>query len=374
MVQLDLNAIPLFDHHCHTLVAPEAKADVERLIRVTSEAPVGYPLKDLVETVTFEAVKKVVGEITGTAVRGPADLGQIFSDIEYETYCRTLFQKNNYQFLLVDTGFEPEPPMELASLRDVTGTIVHPVLRLERLAQELRKPGLSFGEWFQKFTASVSRARQDGYIGAKSIAAYRSGLAIRPVTSAEAKFAYERWCEKESPRLEEGALINFILWETAPLLIEQGLPLQFHTGYGDPDTDLLKGNPLLLRDFIEAFSPRGLVITLLHTYPYHREAGYLASVYPGVYFDISLIIPLGASSARRVLAEALELAPMSRLLFASDAHTRPEMFALAAMLFRDALRTHFEDPTVSRFVSGEKLEQWSYMIMNGNAREVYFGR
>ena len=89
-------------------------------------------------------------------------------------------------------------------------------------------------------------------------------------------------------------------------------------------TDLTQGNPFLLRGYFEKYINEGLRVVLLHTYPFHREAGYLASVYPGVYFDVSMAVPLTASGAPRIIAEALELAPVSRFLFASDAHSRPK--------------------------------------------------
>src|SRR5699024_10860726 len=175
--------------------------------------------------------------------------------------------------------------------------------------------------------SDVSNARARGYIAAKSVIAYRSGLDIYPVSFEDAKAAFKEWNET---KLQDSKLLNFLIWELTPILMKQDLPLQFHVGYGDPDTDLLKGNPLLLKPFIEEFTPAGLNITLLHTYPYHREAGFLASVYPGVYFDLSLTIPLGAFGAKRIMSESLELAPISRFLFASDAHTRPEFYGLAA--------------------------------------------
>lgn len=370
---LDLTQYPLVDHHCHSLLDATQQADVERMIRMTSEAPGTYPLADLRETVTFEAIQRIVEQATGQSVTSDDDLRRVFSNIDYADYCHQLFRSRGYDNLFVDTGFSPTPGMSVETLAKTTGTSVQPVLRLEAVAERLRESGKPFDAWWEEFLTIVGNARRDGYIGAKSIIAYRTGLAVQSVPRDVAKVAYNRWSNQSSARLDDANLLHFILWGAAPLLILQGLPLQFHTGYGDPDENLVTGNPLLLRSFIEAFCLQGLSITLLHTYPYHREAGCLASVYPGVYFDISLIIPLGASSARRVLAEALEVAPVTRFLFASDAHTRPEMFALAADLFRDALVAHFSDVTVSRYVGTETVERWCRLILSDNSRALYGG-
>ena len=75
---------------------------------------------------------------------------------------------------------------------------------------------------------------------------------------------------------------------------------------------------------------------LLHCYPFVREAGWLAHVYPNVWFDLSLTIPHVARPVTALL-EALELAPFSKLLYASDAARTPELYLLGATWWREAL-------------------------------------
>ena len=86
-------------------------------------------------------------------------------------------------------------------------------------------------------------------------------------------------------------------WPTRPCCatcsgrgVERGLPLQLHCGYGDPDLDLHRCDPLLLTRFLRLVEPRGVDVLLLHCYPYHRQAGYLAQVFPHVYFDVGLAV------------------------------------------------------------------------------------
>ncbi len=78
------------------------------------------------------------------------------------------------------------------------------------------------------------------------------------------------------PRLADEVLHRFFIWCGADL----GLPIQFHVGYGDRDIDLHRCNPLLLTGLLRALEPTGVPVMLLHNYPYHREAGYLAQVFP----------------------------------------------------------------------------------------------
>ncbi|MCL6452870.1 MAG: amidohydrolase family protein [Alicyclobacillus sp.] len=366
--------IPLTDHHCHAIVGEDRKADVDAMLRATSEAPGDYPLLDLAARPIWHAVLEVVHRYTGQHSAALADwqaLRAVLGQTDYAAYTQRLFHDAGYEALYVDTGFAPEGAPRPTQLAALTGVQVHPILRLERLAELEFRADRPFDDWWEGVSEHVRTARADGYVGGKSIAAYRCGLRLRAVSLAEARAAYRDWAASRKPRLTDERLIHFLVWNAAESLTAQSLPLQFHTGYGDPDTDLLLGNPLHLRTFIEAFTPRGLAVVLLHTYPYHREAGYLASVYPNVYFDTSLIVPLGLTAARRVVAEALELAPYTRFLFASDAHTRPELYFLAAELFRDALGHHLEDPQLGRFTGAQVRERWAQQVLRDNARTLY---
>jgi len=119
--------------------------------------------------------------------------------------------------------------------------------------------------------------------------------------------------------------------------VDLRLPVQFHVGYGDSDVDLHRCNPLLLTPLLRAIQPTGVPVMLLHNYPYHREAGYLAQVFPHVYVDAGLATHNLGGRAPALLAEALELAPYGKFLYSSDAFGLPELYYLGATLFRLAL-------------------------------------
>ena len=65
--------------------------------------------------------------------------------------------------------------------------------------------------------------------------------------------------------------------------------VQFHTGLGDSDIILTLSSPAHLQPLIRAY-PNTTVVLLHGSYPYTREAGYLASVYPNVYLDFGEVI------------------------------------------------------------------------------------
>jgi hypothetical protein len=96
-------------------------------------------------------------------------------------------------------------------------------------------------------------------------------------------------------------------------------------------------NPTLLTGLIRELDRLGVNVVFLHCYPFHRDAAYLSSVYGNVHFDVGSALHYHGPSSTRLLAEAMEVAPFSKLLFSSDAFGLAEQYHLGAMLFRRAL-------------------------------------
>lgn len=365
-----MDQVPLWDHHCHALLKETERANLEGLARCLTEAPGSYPLTDVKNSVVYREALAVAAQEMGIRPV-EEELVPALEAVDYAAYCRNLFRTAGYRRLYVDTGYAPADSWSLAEMESILGLPIHAVLRLETVAEQLLGTTDRFDEWIGQFKATIAQARQAGYRGAKSIIAYRSGLDVKPVTAKTAEDRYAAMRRAGQSRLQDRDLLNYLLYQATPLLMAQNLPLQFHTGYGDPDTDLLKGNPLMLRAYLETFVPEGHQVVLLHTYPYQREAGYLTSVYPGVFADVSLAIPLAASGTRRILHELLELAPLSRVLFASDSHSRPESYYLGARAFKEAMN-QFLDEAVSRHrVLPSVAEDWALMAGFRNTERLY---
>src|ERR671939_102201 len=76
---------------------------------------------------------------------------------------------------------------------------------------------------------------------------------------------------------------------------------------------------------------------LLHNYPFHRNAGFLAQVFGHVFVDVGLATHNLGHRSGALLAELLELAPFGKVLFSSDAFGLAELYLLGTVLFRRAL-------------------------------------
>ena len=119
--------------------------------------------------------------------------------------------------------------------------------------------------------------------------------------------------------------------------LDTGRPVQLHTGFGDNDVRLASADPTLLDPLVRATADGPAPIMLLPCWPYHRQAGYLAQVWPHVYIDVGLAIPPVGHRASGVLAEALELAPWHKVLYSSDAFGLAELHHLGVRFWKAAL-------------------------------------
>ena len=278
-----------------------------------------------------------------------------------DAYAGSLLAATGTDWLLLDDGF---PPRDLAHgperMAELAGCRAAPVLRIERVAEDALTTTRRLDDVRERLRAEVAGARRGGYSALKTIAAYRSGLDVRPPSVEAAQDAIGG----TGARLEAKPLIDLLLWDALEANArEDPLPVQVHAGFGDADLLLPASNPAHLKALIEAFRDTPFVI--LHAYPYVREAGWLAHVYANVSFDLSLTIPYVARPGEMV-RQALELAPVSKLLYASDAARAPELYFLAAGRWRAALAE-----VLPELVPAAWAEEAARAILRDNARALY---
>jgi hypothetical protein len=290
--------------------------------------------------------------------------------LRHEEVGRRMLGAADIEVLLVDTGFVPEPlcaPTDLAALAG-EGASAHEVLRLETVAEDLLGGGTAPDDLVDEVG---QRLVHSGAVAAKSVAAYRTGLAlpgVRPrddvVARAVAGLGPD---ERGRFRVAERAVQAALAWTA----IEAGTPLQLHVGYGDSDVDLLRCDPLLLTPFLRATAPYGVPVLLLHTYPFHRHAAYLAQVFDHVFMDVGLAVHNTGAMARHLVAETLELVPFRKLLYSSDAFGLAELYLLGSSLFRRALADVLADLVDRDELSATDAGRIGDLVLRDNAARVY---
>jgi hypothetical protein len=154
---------------------------------------------------------------------------------------------------------------------------------------------------------------------------------------------------------------------------EQELPVQFHVGYGDPDADLRKANPLELRAVLEEPAYRAMPVVLLHgCWPYFREGAYLASVYGNAHLDLSYAIPfLSTGEMVSMTRAALGTAPATKLMYSSDGARVPELHWLGARSGRAAIGTVLGELVADGDLDADEARQAGERILRGNACRLY---
>jgi predicted TIM-barrel fold metal-dependent hydrolase len=366
----------LVDHHVHGVVTGELdRPAFERLISESdAEAPEGTSHFDSPIGLSIRRHCAPVLDLEPHAapdvyLSRRAELGSLEAN-------RRLLQAAGLELLFVDTGYRSEEITGFEEMGELAGARAAEVVRVEAIAEEVAAASSSTGE-FEALLVPSLRAATAKAVGLKTIVAYRHGLDLdtgRP-SPAETTLAIGGWLSSiESgarPRLSSKVLLAHLLHESLDLAADEGLVLQVHAGFGDSDLQLDRTNPALFTPWVRLASARGVDVCFLHCYPFHRDAGYLAAVFPNVFFDVGCILNYAGPSAARVLAEALEMAPFSKMLYSSDAFGAAELVYLGALQFRRALGSilaGFVDRDECTLFDATRIDQ---AISSGNARRIY---
>jgi predicted TIM-barrel fold metal-dependent hydrolase len=369
---VDLSDLPAVDGHCHPLlpdpwsVSPRTFADLfseGRPQAMTAHVPhTGYfrrTLHDLARRLGAEPSVEAI--LARRVALGPEG-------------ARRAITESRIEALLIDTGYPPQA-MGLAEMRRLLPCATHEVFRIETCAERLLARRLPYEAFLEAFREEL-RAAAPRCIAFKSIIAYRSGLATRPWAREQIERAYTdvmaRVQAGGSARLVEKPLLDALFQVGLEVAVDTGRPLQVHSGFGDPDIDLLQSNPLLLRPVLEDPRSAPVRLVLLHlAYPYFREAAFLAAVYPQVYVDLSLAIPFLGPGVISPLTETLALAPSSKLLYGSDVGALPELFALSADWGRATLGEALGWLIERGGLSGGEGRLIGGQILSANSKAVY---
>jgi predicted TIM-barrel fold metal-dependent hydrolase len=356
--------VALVDHHCHGVARGAlTRVELEGFLTESDRPP---PERcSAFDSLLGVAVRRWCAPVLGLeAGADPDAYVHRRTEVGAEEANRRLLAAARLDALLVDTGLDGDRLLGREELGRLSGGRTYEVVRLESIAEEVAAAGAGAGDFATAFAEELHRRAAEA-VAVKSVVAYRYGLDFDPraPSPAEVVRAADGWLARGGGRLSDPVLLRHLLWEGRAT----GLPLQLHTGFGDPDLDLHRCDPALLTGFVRACGSTGPPIMLLHCYPYHRQAAYLANVFPQVYLDVGLAVPHVGHRAAAVLAEALELAPFHKLLFSSDAYGLAELYLLAATAFRAALTEILE----ALGLPAAERPRIATLIGSGNATRVY---
>jgi uncharacterized protein len=262
---VDLQDVPVVDNHCHGILRSQ---DFDDLVSwreaFTESADPGMPREHVASTAFYRRLIRTLASSFGCEPDEEAVLSAR-AGRDGLAHTAELLRAANVEALLTDTGYPPPeevlPRDELAKLGDCR---TEPMLRLETLMERLLSEHDSLEEAKEALAAALDDVRGQGYVALKSIVAYRTGLNIMEWTGEEAEASlgrFRRSAREGSERLAHKPLLDTLLHVAFAEAARQEVPVQFHVGYGDADTDLLLGNPLHLRAVLERPDYRGTSAT-----------------------------------------------------------------------------------------------------------------
>lgn len=365
-----LDTIPLVDHHCHSVTVDElSRAEFEAYLTEAHHPSTGMSMFD---TPLGVSVRRWCAPLLDLEPHADPDsyMARRRELGAHEVTSRFL-SSTRVSDLLVDGGYRSESLLGMEGLAESSGARVHEVLRLESLAETVARdcPPKDFEDQF----ASALADRTSAVKALKSVVAYRYGLDLgrEPPSHEDVLQAIQRWQRLARPtgewHLTDPVLLRFVLWAAAGL----GHRLQLHTGLGDPDLRLQRADPALLTDFLKVVEPTGTTVLLLHCWPYHRQAAFLAAIYPHVFLDVGLVLNHVGPRATSVLAESMEIAPYQKLLYSSDGFGVAELHYLGALRFRRSLSRVLGDWVAADEMDNDYAAWVARAVGANNARLLY---
>jgi predicted TIM-barrel fold metal-dependent hydrolase len=369
-------ATPLIDHHCHG-VSP-ADLDFTRFQALFSESyrppapgttefqkPLGLairrfcaPVLDLEPSCPAEAY------VERRQALGAAEVNKRF------------LRGSGLESLLVDTGLRSSEILDVPGMAAASGRPAHEVVRIEAVAEEVARSCASSAEFAQAFADRLAE-RAETAVGLKTIVAYRCTFKIDQTApnAVDVAAAADRWFRQAAAsgkfRLEDPTIVRHGLWLGGEICRQRKFPMQVHVGFGDPDVYMHACDPTHFTDFIAAMEKWEVAITLLHNYPFQREAAWLSEVFQNVYYDVGVILNYAAPMSRDILGEALEMGKFSKFLYSSDAFGLSELYYLGGLLYRRGLQQIMDRWLSEDFCTLKDAEELIRMAAYENARRIY---
>ncbi|KAE8139550.1 hypothetical protein BDV38DRAFT_280903 [Aspergillus pseudotamarii] len=395
---------PLIDNHAHNLLKRDEACNYAKypFEQITSEAQ-GSALRNAPATLPLHRAATQLAALYRCA---SSDWDQVkaardaWVQRDYDGLIRACLQGTHTLLLddlLTDQDIESyewhdrfttSQTKRIVRIETLAAETISTLMRDDTRPQEgdvsvLRERWEQFREGFRQRIAEA--IADPAVVGFKSVICYRTGLNVQPTEDGDDTLLRESFArtvgqgQGSAYRVEDKRLNDWVVRQTLNLLQSAkaasasapNKPLQLHTGLGDNDIDLVLANPAHLQSLITQYPEVDFV--LLHSsYPYTREAGYLACVYPNVYLDLGEVFPMVSRDAQEsILRESLDIVPTTRLLWSTDGHFFPETFYLANKQFRDVMETVFVDYVHHGDFTVDQAKQAAADILFHNSNRAY---
>jgi hypothetical protein len=371
---LDISKQILIDHHAHSLRELFLQIDAIGLRQAFSETMSLTQLQDhVIHSVSYTDFIARLGQFLD--VRGEDEILRLRESMRESDYLNMLLDDASIGAFIIDDGFGGEQFMPLTKFANLCERPTYRCRRIERALEETLLHATDFRQAEETFAKILFEETPLNIVALKTIAAYRGGLELSEVSRDEAERDFERTKNalivKGRPRIFRGDLYHYFLQQSFILAQKSDLPVQVHSGLGDQDQDLIYANPLYMRKMLDNPRFRNTRFIFLHCFPYVRETAYLCSIYPNVFMDISLVNNVASPAVAGCFADALAVAPASKILAATDGHSLPETYWHGAHTIRRGLERSLHQFIDAQFLDAETASSIAGLILHGNATKLY---
>lgn len=425
-----VNDLPIDDTHCHIITDRDAVTTPQRYVERISLA--GYPVasyfpqgvydrwlngdeatrhdfnrkfdiqskvdgitRDIAEIVFMKFLTRELSHFLGCESRLEAVIeARNERGRDYWGYVNSLLRDVKYENIMLDTGYaEGCGAEEISRFEEaILPCRTNRLARIEMIQKELFPLDVSFEEYEQRFLTRM-REMLDGTgdgnygknsFGMKSYLLPFIGL-IRPLYDrgvAQASWQNLRECFHNMPKEREANYnvskdlrrYNFTL--ALEECLRRDIPMQIHTGDGEaPYVILRHQDPFFLEEvcrFDRDDVMRMPKIIPLHAgYPSVGKAAWLSHLYPNCYFELSIMTPFVHQSLFQRYMQVMEVVPLSKIMYASDAYHIPELYWLSGRWGKRYLAQALTEHIVGGSLSLEEAIEGARMILYKNNRSLY---
>ncbi len=391
-----IDGLEVVDAHCHPVSRSDATTTVGRFlerISLSGFAGDGRPDPHIQHTGFVRALTKDMARFLGCrpvldeVIEARNERGR-----DYDAYISDLFADVGLADVLIDTGYTDG--LDAQGVEEFVAAIkptrAHYLARVDTIADELIATDSTYEELKEAFVTRV-RDALDGTgnfgqpsVGMKSYLLPDIGV-ITPHEDDAAAAA--SWLEYQQTRTSSFAdrtvalgrgkvLRERLLTLALEECLERDIPMQFHTGDGEPPEVILRNqHPYYLEEVIR-FEKDGVLrmpkIVPIHAgYPMVGQAAWLSHIYRNVYFELSTMTPLVHRGLRTRYLQVMEVAPLSKILYGSDAFHLPELFWVSAKWAKRYLAQALTMLVQDGVLDEDEALEAGQMVLNRNTRAAY---
>ncbi|MBX5177256.1 amidohydrolase family protein [Rhizobium lentis] len=424
-----VDALPIDDTHCHIITDQDAITSPKRYLERISLAgmpmaayfPKGiytewlngdearrhdlnkiYDIQGKVDAVTGDIsqgifIKFLVKEMAqflgceatlDAVIEARNDRGK-----NYWTYVNSLFRDVNYENIMLETGYHEDRGGEaIARFEEaILPCRSNRISRIEEIQREFFHLDISFDEFEQRYIKRLHETLDgNGNFGKKSYGMKSYLLPfiglIRPLHDRDpARVSWEALrssfnklpdMDRESAAEITKDLRRYTFTLALEECLKRDMPMQIHAGDGEaPDVVLRNQDPFYLEEVVRFDRDNMMrmpkIIPLHAGYPSVGKAAWLSHLYPNCYFELSIMTPHVHQNLYQRYMQVMEVVPLSKILFASDAYHIPELYWLAGRWGKRYLAKALTDYVVGGSLSVEEAVEAARMILYKNNRKVY---